>query len=200
MTEDKLAFFDVDSRESDAGAGCDLCARPRMRHLDGALDQLYAFAEQRSLPLAFSTCCSGRMLRPGQRPEVLYISKDGADTAWLEHLDDFRLFYLEKPAHGDPKINYEKRAFEIFQRNPNTARLVEGLGSRHWVVFGNGLDLCVDGVVKGLRRAGVGVSVIADVLVSSATGDADSMREILAGYRAQGIATPTLAEFLRRRR
>jgi nicotinamidase-related amidase len=171
-----------------------------MSHLEGALGQLYALAEQQSWPVAFTTCCSGRMLRPGDRPEVLHIPMDAADTAWQAQLDDYRIFYLEKPAYGDPKINFAKCAFEIFARNANADALVQRLGVRHWVVFGNGLDLCVNGVVEGLLRSGVRVTVIADVLVSSATGDADTMREILAGYSRRGLDTPVLDDFLSRYR
>lgn len=194
---DALGFFDVDSRERDAGAGCDLCSRPRMRHLDGALDRLYAFAEQGSWPLVFTTCCSGRRPVPGESPGVLHVPMDAADTAWRARLQEHRVFYLDKPAHGDPTLNYERRAFDVFGRNDNAAFLVEALGPRRWVVFGNGFDLCVDGVVQGLVKAGASVTVVADVLVSSATGDADSMGAILARYRQEGIGTPTLAELLR---
>jgi nicotinamidase-related amidase len=192
-----LALFDVDSRER-AIAPCEglLCARPRMTHLDGALGSLYAFAEQRALPLVFTTCCSGRRLAPGERPEVLHVPMDADDLEWSSRLAQHRLFHLEKPAYGDPKLNYERRAFDVFAHNANADRLVSALGDRRWVVFGNGLDLCVDSVVRALQRLGVPLTVVADVLVSSATGDADSKREILARYRREGIDTPTLAELL----
>lgn len=195
-----LALFDVDSRERGVGASCGLCARPRMSHLQPALDRLYAFAAERGLPIVFTTCCSGRMLAPGERPDVLHIPMDAADQGWVSQLDEYRLYYVEKPAWGDPQLNYERRAFEIFARNDNVAPLVQALGDRRWVVFGNGFDLCVDGVVQGLRRAGRSVTVLADVLVSSATGNADTMRERLEGYRREGIDTPTLAELLERAR
>ena len=63
------ALFDVDCLEiSEDGQGLDF--RPRVKPLANKLTQLYEAAELFNFPFLFSTCCSGRMLKPGDFDDI----------------------------------------------------------------------------------------------------------------------------------
>lgn len=190
-----LAFFDVDSLELASAGSCDLCPRPRMEPVRPALETIHQLASQKGWAVVMTTCCSGRM-PDGGTEGLLYVPMGGQDRRWEATVGDHRRFYLAKPAFGSPAINLERHAFDVFEHNQNALRLIELLQARRWVVFGNGLDLCVDAVVTGLVSTGADVSVISDLLVSSATGTAQSRSAKIEEWEGLGVHTPVLAEIL----
>ncbi|HPQ70038.1 MAG TPA: isochorismatase family protein [bacterium] len=187
-----LAFFDVDSLE--CGEGCAFAYRPRMEPLRAQLDELHELAGRENIRTLYCTCCSGRMLAPGENPDVLFVPLDETQTAWRDELDAHRMIYLAKAAFGSPERNAEHQAWDMFAFNKNAAPLLRALDIPHWIVFGNALELCVDSAVQGLLAAGMRVTVVADVLASSAIGDEHSRREKLRAWREQGVETISLAQ------
>jgi nicotinamidase-related amidase len=184
-------------------AGGGLALRPRVASLAEPLESLHRLAERRGLPLVFTTCCSGRMPQPGVLPDVLFVPLDAAERQWEERLDGHRLFYLEKRAYGDPKVNFACRAFDMFQDNGNAARLVAALGVGEWAVFGNGFDLCVNSAVRGLLAARQSVWLLSEVCVPSARGYGDcgtpeNVARITSELLQLGARTAALAQFLSR--
>ncbi|MFZ5828843.1 MAG: hypothetical protein ACOY3P_02080 [Planctomycetota bacterium] len=196
----RYALFDVDCHELNA-AGNGLSRRPRVEPLADKLERLYACAVQYNLPVVFTTCCSGRMPRPGDLPDVLFVPLDRAQREWEDHVDDHRLFYLEKKAYGEPRINSEMRAYDMFQDNANAARLAELLGVEEWIVFGNAFDVCTACGARGLLAAGQRVCLLPDVGVLGARGYGESgteehLRKVLAELERLGATTGTLDSWL----
>ena len=158
-----FGFFDVDCREiAPTGA---LTLRPRVQPLAERLQALYDYAVRHDLVTIFTTCCSGRMLERGSRDDILFVPLDADDTDWSEGVPDARLIYLQKKAYGDPRVNFDCRAYDMFADNPHAAHLLRTLDIPEWVVFGNGFDLCVNSAVSGILCAGYAVTLLTDLMI-----------------------------------
>ena len=84
----------------------------------------------------------------------------------------------------------------MFQDNGNLVRLLQLLDLSNWVVFGNGMDLCVHCGASGVLKAGFDVTVLSDVLISSVNGTPESMLETLNCLKGAGATSQTLQGFL----
>jgi nicotinamidase-related amidase len=191
----RYGLFDADGRELDP-SGRGLAFRPRVAPIVPSLDRLYAAAEARGWPLVFTTCCSGRMPRPGDVPGVLHVPLDPSDDGWVAAVPRHRVFHVAKNAYGDPAVNAACRAWDAFADNPNATRLVRALPVDAWAVFGNGFDNCVASAARGLLAAGRRVLVLEDVRVSSAGGTPESERRTLDSLREAGAAIRSIEDFL----
>ncbi len=196
----RLALFDTDCLEV-AGDGSlrsrvlpDFGIRPRVQPLAEKLDSLYAFAKRHDLVMVFTQCCSARAVAPDSHPEVLVVPMDPGDRGWMERVGRFRLINIQKHNAAPLHQSFICRHFDMFQHNGNARRLLEILDIPRWVVFGHGLDLCVDSAVKGIVAAGYAAHVLTDVLASSATGygpygTPESGRSILEYLMKIGVTT-----------
>lgn len=195
----KLGFFDADSRElADDGT---LDFRPRVRPIADKLNRLYEIVEKNNAVLVFNTCCSGKMLQIDSRKDVLFIPEDPDKTDWKEKIKDYKLFYLEKRKGFDPTADVLCNVFDPFSDNRNGALLIKELDINEWVVFGNGLDFCVDNAVKSLLKAGCKVTFLENVMISSATGygnsgTEESRKSTYENWIRMGACKRTLEQFL----
>lgn len=195
----KLGFFDADSRELAQDGSLDF--RPRVRPIADKLNKLYSIVEKDHAVLVFNTCCSGKMLQPDSREDVLFVPLDTGIADWTEKIRDYRIFYLEKRKSFDPTADVRCNVFDAFSDNGNGAVLIKELGIEEWVVFGNGLDFCVDNAVKSLLKQGCKVTFLSDVMISSATGYGESGTEksrksTYEKWIGMGAAGQTLDRFL----
>lgn len=126
----KWGFFDVDSREV---SGNSLEFRPRVQPIGDKLNWLYHFAQENAACLVFTTCCSGKMLQPGCRNDVLFIPLDSGQRTWEQDVPQYRQFYLQKRP-SSPDLS----CLETFTYNQNAVHLLSKLEVDEWVVFGNG--------------------------------------------------------------
>ena len=190
--ENRFAFFDVDCYEKcDAG----FTFRPRVKPIGNRVEKLHALAEERGVRLVFTTCCDGRMLKPGEDDEILFVPVESEKTDWLNKLDASRIIYLHKLAWGSVKGDIEHVAWDMFLHNKNASRLIQTLNIPQWYVFGNGMDLCVSSAAKGILAAGSGVTLISDVMISSANGTKESMEKTIVDLCAMGAKRTTYDEF-----
>lgn len=163
----RIGFFDVDSRElSKDGGG--LAYRERVLPWADKLDRIYDFIYSHKLKLVFSTCCSGRFLEKDSLEYVLYIPEEKADSSWRKKIGQLRYFYLAKHSFHNPRQNFEQCTYDIFKYNENAGDLFQSLGLDHWVIFGNGFDLCVHHAAKALLKMGKKITILEDALISSA--------------------------------
>ncbi len=192
--ENKFAFFDVDCYER-----CDtgFTFRSRVKPIGSRVEKLHALAEERGVRLVFTTCCDGRMLRPGEDDEILFVPVEAENTDWLDKVNESRIIYLHKLAWGAPKEDIKHVAWDMFLHNRNATRLIKELGIPQWCVFGNGMDLCVSSAAKGILKAGFDVTLISDVMISSAGGNAESMEKTIAGLCEMGAGRMTIDEFFK---
>jgi len=191
----RFGFFDADCREL-AENGRGLAYRLRVGPIVPQLKQLYALAEARAYPLVFTTCCSGRMLSPPGLPGIGFVPLDAADASWRATTGNFRQFYLAKHTCGQPKANFDCRAFDMFQYNANASRLLRELGVETWVVFGNGFDLCVGAAARGILQAGLELILLEDVRISSAGATSESEQRTFSTLRHLGARLMTLQSFM----
>lgn len=198
--DSELGFFDSDCLELN-NSGTGLGFRPRVEPLIPSLKDIYACAERRGSRLVFTTCCSGRMLREGSLPDVLFVPMDPARREWAKGIGTLRLINLEKTTCGIPSENYKQSTFDAFRYNRNAPELFRLLAVPKWVVFGNGFDLCVNTAAGGLLALGLKVHLLADVTVASAKGYDDNGTEanrqrVLDSLARRGATIGTLKEFL----
>jgi nicotinamidase-related amidase len=198
--KNNIGLWEVDCRELSED-GKTLEFRQRVEPLIAKLNELYDFAGRHGLTTIFTTCCSGRMPPNVNRKDFLFVPLQGNDSGWESRLNDCRLIYLEKVTCGDPRLNFQCRAFDVFHRNQNAERLLHLLDIPTWVVFGNGFELCVASSVDGILDAGYRVRLITDVLAQSARGYGDlgtgkSKARVIGELQAKGAETSSLEELI----
>lgn len=154
----KIAFFDVCSREIDNNLA--LSFRPRVKPIAEKLNRIYDFINKKGSILVFTTCCSGKMLEPGLREDILIIGLDENNLEWKKKIKDYKSINLQK----------NKFSYEPFNYNKNSIQLIKALPVDEWVIFGNGLDLCVNHIVENILNEGFKVTFLKDVMISSAVG------------------------------
>lgn len=169
----KIGFFEVCARQlTEDSTGYSY--RPRVAPMARKLDELYELAKKSGAAFVFTTCCSGKMLMPDSRGEVLYIPISAEDTGWKSKVDGHRVFYIQKYNNHDMGCSIQAENYEPFLYNRNLLELVRLLDVEKWIVYGNGLDFCANDAVKGLLGAGCKVAFLSDVLASGATGYGNS--------------------------
>ena len=193
--ETKFAIFDVDCRER-TKCGTGFSYRSRVKPIGDKVDQLHAIAKEKQVRIVFTTCCDGRMLKPGESDDILFVPTDGTDTGWLERLSQSRVIYLDKKAWHNVADDIKHVAWDMFLHNGNATRLFRELNIPHWVVFGNGVDLCVSSGIKGIIKAGYKVTILEDVLISSAQGTPETMENTIVQMCELGAERKSLAQFL----
>lgn len=153
-------FYDVDCRELSLGG--EWTFRPRVMPIAKGVEAVLALAEREAAPVVATTCGGGKMPEnDNDCPGMVRVPMDPEELSWEGKLGRERLFHLEKPCGG----------WHTFETNSNAVRLFVELGICDWVVFGNGLDLCVDHAVRNLLGLGLSVTFLSDLLVPSARGN-----------------------------
>lgn len=193
--ETRFAFFNVDCYErSEKNTG--FCFRQRVKPIGRQVETLHSIAEKRNARIVFTTCCDGRMLTPDEANDILYVPVSDQEAGWLEKLDFARIIYLHKLAWGSAKEDIKHVAWDMFLHNKNATRLIRKLNIPEWIVFGNGMDLCVSSAAKGILKAGYGVTLIEDVMISSAGGTPESMEKTIADLCDLGAKRKPISVFM----
>jgi nicotinamidase-related amidase len=197
----RFAFFDIDCLETSPDGGFHL--RPRIKPMRSKLGLLYSRIRQSGSPMVFTTCCSGSLMRQEWRKDVLFVPLDRQQTEWKNGLASHRLIYLEKRTYGNPKINSSCRAFDMFQDNGNAAELVRMLAADEWILFGNGMECCVNAAVNGVLHAGGHVTVLSDCLCSNDGSDNPggveaARRATMTQWLERGVNSQTMEECFNR--
>ncbi len=172
----KTVFFDVDclevwheksapTRPVFDGMGF----RPRVEPIAERLNNLYRLIVLNDRPMFFCTCCSGNLPEKDFSQDMLFISRNEPITE-IDRFDDKKLIYVEKKTTGIPKQNYEQCCFDPFRHNHNLNHVIDKIGAERWVVFGNGFDLCVMSVIRGLIKQNKEVFFVHDLIVRGAKG------------------------------
>jgi hypothetical protein len=195
----KIGFFDIDSRELSRD-GCGLEFRERVLPIADKLNLLYDFAYEHQLVIVFTTCCSGNFLKEDSLDYVRYIPLDAKDNSWINGIEDYRYFYIQKKQYGKPRINCEFSAYNFFKYNSNAIKLFKKLGIKKWVIFGNGFDSCVNLACLRLLEKKFKLIVLEDAVApaygSGKTGTEENKKNILKELRDKGAETTTLKKFL----
>jgi hypothetical protein len=185
-------YFDVDCRELSLDGSW--AYRPRVAPIARSVDRLYLQSQLEGAALVSTTCGGGRLPDAANCPGNLFVPLDREDMEWRESISFCRCFHVQK----------ECGSWRTFDVNGNAATLFRELGLCEWIVFGNGLDLCVDHVVENLLSLGLQITFLSDVLIPSATGHGplgdsgtpQSRERTLARWRDRGARETTLDAFL----
>lgn len=195
------AFFDADFLYWDKVKKSFIC-KGSLDSLATKIYGLHEYARKNNIPVLLTTCCSFNMPVKNElnNTGVLYIPLDSVDNSWKENVPQSLIFYVAKEAYGNPKMNYDKNATCTFKKNHNLSSLLDILKIKNWVVFGAGFELCTSNDMKGLLDKGYNVTVIQDMITSSANGNDKTKNAILSDYIKKGVKVVNLREFLKSRK
>lgn len=193
-----VAFFNVDCLEYDTGKKSLTTYRPRVEYLAPQLDSVKNYALKHEIPMLITTCCSGRMPKKTElkREEAVFVSLKKTND-WLTDFNPAANYYIEKKAYGDPKMNYDKHATEMFLNNENIDYLLDTLNVENWIVFGNGFEACVVTAVNNLLERGYDVAIVEDLLISGAGGSPETKQKIIEHYRNNNVKIIKLSDLLK---
>jgi hypothetical protein len=195
-----IGLWEVDCRELSED-GETLVLRQRVEPLEAKLDELHELARRCELTTVFTICCSGRMPQNADNSSFLFVPLQGNENNWESRVRDYPLIYLDKVSYGDPRLNFQTRAFDVFHGNRNAERLISLLDVSTWIVFGNGFELCTATSIEGILGTGCRVQLLTDVLAQSAGGygefgTEESKARVIGELRAKGAETLLLRELI----
>jgi nicotinamidase-related amidase len=182
-------FFDVDCLYWDENSKSLACKKGRVEPISEKVYTLHKFASKKNIPMLFTTCCSANMPTKTDMKSagMLFIPLDSIDNSWKSNVEETQTFYIAKNAYGNPKMNYDKRAVDMFKDNKNINSLLDVMGIKNWIVFGDAFELCTVSAINGLLDRGYKVTVLEDVIISSHSGDENQRKQILEAYKKRGI-------------
>lgn len=166
------------------------------------IDKIYEYAEKNNIVVIFTQCCGANPTPTRNDNEILVVPRNSNDKDWISKVKHHRIFNIEKIYESKtPLESFNCRHFDTFQHNSNADILLRILDIDRWVVFGHGLDLCVDTSVKGIINNGYNVTLLTDILKPSATGygpfGTEESGDIILKYLSKiGVVMNTLDNFL----
>jgi hypothetical protein len=92
--------------------------------------------------------------------------------------------------------NVERRTYDMFYSNKNTAKIVQALGERHWLVFGAGGEYCLVAAAEGLRALGMQVTILLDGCIHMASSTPQSFLEAFDRLKSLGVQWSTLSSVM----
>jgi hypothetical protein len=167
-------FFDVCCIRPDPDNSKFILAGPAKPIWD-ILSRIHAKSQQLNAPLLSTTCLGIQRSEPGLSVKDT-IAKEGAKTdkafiAMNASEDEVkkalscRQIFLERQGYSTPQENVERHAEGVFLNNTNAAKIVKGMGERHWFVFGRGFQYCGEAAAVGLLALGQKVTIIEDAIL-----------------------------------
>lgn len=185
----KIAFFDVDCLFWDDNSKSLTCKGGRVEPFSDKIYALHEYAVKQKIPMLFTTCCSANMPDKNDMNSIgmLYVPLDSNERDWKEKVFRTQSFYIAKKAFGNPKMNYDKKASDMFKDNKNLKILLDMMGVKKWVVFGDAFELCTLLAIQGLLSNGYQVTVLEDVISSSYSGNESQRNQILNELKKKGV-------------
>lgn len=171
--EELYGFFDVCCFRPDAANSKFTLVKPAEPIWD-KLNKIHTKAEQLNAPLLSTTCLAVLRMEPNVSvPQAILkdTNKDkafvaiNASDAEVKYALTRRIIILERTGYPTPLENVERHAEDVFLNNTNAAKIVQGLGNRHWFVFGRGFQYCTEAVAVGLLALGQKVTILQDVVL-----------------------------------
>jgi hypothetical protein len=175
-----FAFFEVDCRHPDPGNSKFIRAE-MTAPIGETLKNIYAKAEQSGSPILSLTCLSILRHNPFlsikdtigkehsktvNKSDAAFVSLN-ASPKEIEQAILCRQIFLERQAYKNGHENVQQGATNVFLHNANAVRIVQGLGERHWLVFGRGFKYCVVPTVAGLLALKKQVTVLEDATMAA---------------------------------
>lgn len=145
--------------------------RERIAPHSDKIDEIYEYAEKNNYYMIFTQCCGANPTPYENDNGILVIPRDTENKDWISQVKHHRIFNIEKIYESrTPLESFNCRHFDTFQHNTNADILLRMLDVERWVVFGHGLDLCVDTSIKGIINNGYKATLLTDVTKPSAVG------------------------------
>jgi hypothetical protein len=176
--EKLFAFFDTCCIHPDLSNSKFILAKPA-EPIWESLKKIHARADSLDAPLLSLTCLGIQRSYPGmstkdtvakerkqnaKKPETAFVALD-ASAKDVEQALLCRRIFLERRGYSSPEENVQEDAPNVFLFNPNAAKIVRGLGERHWFVFGRSFQQCGKAAATGLLALGKNVTVLEDAIL-----------------------------------
>lgn len=204
----KIGFFDSDCLTFDpemkhkTSSLKNFSYRERISPHSDKIDKIYEYAEKYDHYMIFTQCCGANPTPVENDNGILVIPRDIENKDWISKVKNHRIFNIEKIYESrTPMESFNCRHFDTFQHNSNADILLRILDIEKWVVFGHGLDLCVDTSIKGIIKNGYKAILLTDVIKPSATGygpygTKESEKEILSYLIKIGVEMKKINEVI----
>jgi hypothetical protein len=143
------------------------------------LKKFHAKAESLGAPLLSLTCLGIQRSNPAmstkdtvaknnahtdKKNEMAFVAINASDKE-VEQAILCRQIFLERRGYSTPEENVQEDAPNVFLFNQNAAKIVRGLGDRHWFVFGRGFQQCGKATAAGLLALGKNVTILEDAIL-----------------------------------
>ena len=176
--EKSFAFFDVCCIRPDPSNSKFILAKPAEAIWE-LLNKIHAKAVLLGAPLLSLTCLGIQRSEPGlstkdtvakyrlqntKANEMAFVSLE-ASSENVKKAISCRQIFLERYGYSSPEENVRQHAEDVFLYNPNAAKIVQGLGERHWFVFGRSFQCCGAATTVGLLAMGKKVTVLEDAIL-----------------------------------
>ena len=133
--------------------------------LGAPLLSLTCLGIQRSEPdLSTKDTVAKYRLQNTKANEMAFVSLE-ASSENVKKAISCRQIFLERYGYSSPEENVRQHAEDVFLYNPNAAKIVQGLGERHWFVFGRSFQCCGAATTVGLLAMGKKVTVLEDAIL-----------------------------------
>jgi hypothetical protein len=171
--ERHYGFFDLCCIRPDATNSKFILAKPA-ESIWPKLEKIHAKANELKSPLLSTTCLGILRSEPKLSVKDTLAKGENYDSAFIsinasqeevKHALACQTIYLERTGYPTPQENVNRHAEDIFLNNPNAAKIVKGLGERHWIVFGRGFQYCGEAAIVGLLALGKRVTVLEDMII-----------------------------------
>jgi len=173
----KIGFFDSDcltydpEKKHKPSALKHFSYRERIAPHSDKINKIYEYAEKNNYYMIYTQCCGANPTPIDNDLDILVIPRDTTNKDWISKVKNHRIFNIEKIYESKtPSESFNCRHFDTFQHNSNADILLRMLDIETWIVFGHGLDLCVDTSIKGIINNGYKSILLTDVTKPSATG------------------------------
>lgn len=182
-TGEKFAFFDTCCLHPDKSNSKFVLGNGTDSIMD-VLEKIHAKAEQLGSPMLSLTCLGLQRESPSmstrdtvakchKKNEMAFVALD-ASPKEVKRAILCRRIFLQRYGYSTPGENVREHAADVFLYNHNAPKIIQGLGERHWLVFGRGFQYCTASVIVGLLALGKKVTVLEDAILT-ATGKGDSI-------------------------
>jgi hypothetical protein len=205
-----FAFFDTCTCHPDP-ANSRFVINNKMNPVRKGVEKILAAAERLGAPVLSTTCMGAQRSNPkmsvaetvgrvrssaasaGLPPGEAFVRvnatpEEVADAVKCKHIRIERLSCANSNESCQSGTeNVERRTYDMFYSNKNTAKIVRALGERHWLVFGGGGEYCLVAAAEGLRSLGLPVTILVEGCIHMAFSTPESFLRAFDRLRSLGV-------------
>lgn len=175
------AFFDVDSLELSPNGRIYVC-HPRVSSISEELYEVYSIISGIAAPLIFSVDVNRNTpdKETNKRYDFFTLPISDNEDNWKASVADWYKFYVKRDASED------KEKVAIFNNNKTVAECIKLIKAKEWIVFGNGIEHCVDHVITTMLGFINVVKFVPDLIIPAENETKEQLDEYCQKWEKAG--------------